>query len=290
MKISVIMPCYNAEDTLEIQLNALAAQSWESPWDIIFVDNNSSDFSLKIAKAYSDRLPNLRIIQAKEKQGAAYALNEGIKASNSEAIVFCDADDMVGDGWLYAMGTALLRYDFVACKMEVDRLNQQLPKGHGFGNPQKAGLQQIWYPPYLPHAGCGTSGIKKKLHNEIGGFDESMPYLFDTDYCFKVQLMTKSKLYFVPDATMHVRYRQSFSDTYKQSKGYAKYNVFLSRRYQFFSEPNPCRWKIYFKDWHSLMTLILKFRIYKDRYKIAWQLGRQIGRSVGFIKYRVPPV
>ena len=290
MKLSVVIPCFNAQDTIRDQLEALARQQWAYPWEVLIVDNRSTDNSISIAEGYSGLLPNFRIVDANERQGQAYALNVGVSQATGEAVVFCDADDMVGEGWLHSMGTALRHHDFVACRMDVDLLNSHITGRHGFGNPQKKGLQMIWYPPYLAHAGSGTMGIKRYLHRKVGGFDETLPYLFDTDYCFKIQAKTKAKLTFVPDAIMHIRYRETFRGTYRQSVNYAQYNVFLSRRYKDFAPPQPHLWKSYAYDWKKLVKLLIVNNVRSNGFMLSWMCGRQMGRLIGSLKYSVPPV
>ena len=58
-------------------------------------------------------------------------------------------------GWIAAMGSALSRYDFVACRMDTLKLNRTwVQKIHG--NPQEHGLNVYRNPPYFPHVVCGS--------------------------------------------------------------------------------------------------------------------------------------
>jgi glycosyltransferase involved in cell wall biosynthesis len=100
MKLSVIIPCYNAAETIGETLDAFVQQLWEEPWEIIVANNRSTDNSMPIVERYYDRLPNLRVIEAVERQGQPYALNTGAKAALGRSIAFCDADDVVGEGWV----------------------------------------------------------------------------------------------------------------------------------------------------------------------------------------------
>jgi len=157
MKLSVIIPCYNAADTIATQLEALSNQKWSEPWEVIVADNGSTDKSVEIIKKYKTYIPNLHIVDASFKRGQAYAKNIGAKSANGESFVFCDADDVVATGWLEAMGNALTKYDFVACRMDIEKLNPPwVLKSRG--NSQASGIQQYKYPPYLPHAGGSTLG------------------------------------------------------------------------------------------------------------------------------------
>ena len=65
MKLSVIIPCYNAARTIADQLDALASQQCSEPWEILIVNNRSTDNTVEIVEGYSQRLPNLRITEAR---------------------------------------------------------------------------------------------------------------------------------------------------------------------------------------------------------------------------------
>jgi glycosyltransferase involved in cell wall biosynthesis len=285
MKLSVIIPCFNTADTLGTQLEALANQDWSESWDIVLSDNGSTDKSLQVAERYTNRLPNLRIIDASSRRGAAHARNVGAMAASGDALAFCDADDEVGSGWVEAVGTALTEYDFVASRLDTDKLNASWNRA----NPQRDGLQRLWYPPYLFHA-CGSGlGIRRSLHEKIGGFDESVPTIEDTDYCLRLQL-TGVEFHFMPNAVIHYRHRPSFMGMYRQARLWAKDNVLLYRRYGSASVNASQLWGQYARDWKRLLSRLPRIRNKGRRAVWVRLLGRQIGRLQGCIKYRVPPV
>lgn len=287
MKLSVIIPCYNAAETIATQLKALANQRWAEPWEVIVSDNGSTDESLAIVERNRARLPDLKIVNASARRGAAYAKNIGARAATGDALVFCDADDEVAPGWVAAIGKALSIDDFVASRFDTKKLNMSLIQKY-IGNPQQNGFQALWYPPYLPHSGgCGL-GVRRSLHETVGGFDESLLALEDTDYCIRIQL-TGAKLHFVPDAVVHIRYRAKLSGIYRQSRLWAKYNLLMYKKYRFgMRMPQP--WLGYLKDWMHLLRSLPQICYGIGRANWAWRFGRQIGRLQGIIKYRVPPV
>ncbi len=287
MELSVIIACYNGASTLAEQLDSLAAQQWDRSWEIIFVDNRSTDESLAIATAYAQRLQNLRIVDASEKQGKSFALNKGIREARGTAIAFADADDVVAPGWLAAIGEALQEHELVAVRCDVETLNTHEHKMYR-NSLQAEGLQSIHYPPYLPHAGGGTIGIQRDLHFRIGGFDETLPYLEDTDYVWKAQL-AGAKFHFVADAVVRVRYRMTLGGIYRQKRNYAEYNVFLSKRYRSYGPPMVQPWKKYFQDWRNLIRTARKVKAASSRAMWVGQLGTLLGKTRGIIKYRVPP-
>ena len=220
MRLSVIIPCLNAANTIGGQLEALANQDWSEPWEVIVADNGSTDDSVRIVERFRERVPKLRTVDSSDRRGAAYARNVGAQAATGEAFVFCDADDEVGPGWLAAMGEALCKHDFVANRMNFEKLNAPWVAKVFKNHPQTNGLQRVWYPPYLLHAGGGGLGIKRSLHESIGGFDESLMRLMDTDYCFRVQ-HAGTKLHFVPNALMHVRCQEDAKARFHQARLWA---------------------------------------------------------------------
>lgn len=284
MKFSVIIPCYNAADTIAEQLEALAGQEWSEPWEIVVMDNRSIDESMAIVRQYQKRLPNLRIVDASTRQGQPYALNMGVQAASGQAVAFCDADDVVGPGWVAAMGEALSKHDFVACCVDIKKLNPPWIYKR-LRHEQEHGLQNYDYPPYLPHAGGGTIGVKRELHAAVGGFDEALPLLHDTDFCWKLQL-AGTELYFVPDAITHVRYRNTFKGIYRQIRGYAEYNVILYKRYRALGMPQ-LAWQSGMKAWGRLLLGLLWIRDTGDLARWIWGFGWQLGRLQGSIKHRI---
>lgn len=285
MKLSVVVPFYNAEETLALELDALAAQQWSQPWEIVLVDNRSTDRSREIAESYQLRLPNMRIVDASERQGQPHALNTGIKAAMGESVALCDADDEVAPDWVAEMGEALGRHEFVACRIDTSKLNPPWLHGHD----QEKGLQQIWYPPWLPHAGGGTLGFRKTLFEKVGDFDHSLPFLHDTDFCFRAQRMGY-ELHFVPDAVLHMRKRDSLESHYRQSRNYAEYNVILARRYWPTGEAAGKFHKIFLRSWYELARSLPRLRTVHGRHTWVWNFGRQIGRLRGILIHGGVPV
>ena len=284
VKLSVIIPCYNAETTVGAQLEALAQQSWCEAWEVLVVNNRCTDQSMPLAERYAGRLPGLRLVPALAEQGQPYALNTGVEAAGGESVAFCDADDEVGQGWLPAIGEALKTHPVVACRFETEKLNPRW-LAQSRGNPQASGLNVYRYPPYLPHSGGGGLGVRRELCRSVGGFDQSLPLLHDTDFCWRLQL-AGIPIQFVPEAVVHIRYRSDFRSIYRQARGYAEYNVLLYQRYQSRGMPR-LRWQQGATAWRKLLWQGLFLRSRSDKARWVWQLGWRVGRVRGSLKHRV---
>lgn len=282
MKLSVIVPCLNAANTLGVQLNALANQDWSEPWEVIVADNGSTDGTLEIVRQFQNRLPELRVVDASQRKGSAYARNKGAEAAKGEWLAFCDADDVVAPGWVGAMGKALQEHDFVASRFKDGAANDGRRARRV---PQQNGLQEYNYPRYLPHSAGSGLGVRAALHRTVGGFDESFLRLQDTDYCWRIQLMG-IKLHFAPQAVIHYRLRASSREALQQAFQWGEYNVRLYAKYRAFGMP-----KLTLKDgvkrWVALFRRVPHLADREKREQWLWQLSWRLGRVMGFIKYRL---
>jgi cellulose synthase/poly-beta-1,6-N-acetylglucosamine synthase-like glycosyltransferase len=200
---------------------------------VLIADNGSRDSTAAVAMSFTDRIPVLRIVDASAKQGAAHARNAGAQAAHGTALLFCDADDVMAAGYLEAMGRALDRHDFVACRYDFGKLNHSWLIHARGGVGQGQGLAGGYCHPTLPYAGAGGLGIARSVHEAVGGFDMTLKAMAgqeDTDYCIRVQL-AGTPLVFVPDAVMHVRFRDTVSGVFNQAWAWAESGAYVQRRY-----------------------------------------------------------
>ncbi len=102
MRLSVIIPCRNAEPYLAQTIGSVLAQS-RPPDEIIVVDDGSTDGSLAIARSFGDRL---RVLSGPN-AGAAEARNRGAARASGDALMFLDADDVLGPTALEQLESAL---------------------------------------------------------------------------------------------------------------------------------------------------------------------------------------
>ncbi len=228
--ISVVVPVLNAEATIETQLSSLTRQTYRGAWEVIIADNGSTDRSCQIARTFADRLPHLRIIDASDVRGVAHVRNVAVRASRAPLVVFADADDEVADEWLEHVVAALARHSAVASRFDKHRLNSpELRASRELA--QEHGLSQHNYAPFLPHAGGSGLGVRVDVHDAIGGFDERLLRLADTDYSWRLQLAGYD-LHYEPKALVYVRFRDAPAAALGQAFRYGRFNGHLYHRYR----------------------------------------------------------
>lgn len=286
MKLSVVVPCLDAESTLGAQLEALSGQTWSGgELEVVVADNGSRDRSRAIVAEYGARVPGLQLVDASDRKGQAHARNRGAAVASGEGLLFCDADDEVAPGWVEAMGRALALHDFVASRYDYVKLNPPWVRRNHL-NPQQDELPTYDYPPFLRHAGGGSLGVRRAVHEEVGGFDETLSALEDTDYCWRIQLAGHA-LHFVPDAVVHVRHRGDLGGIFRQGLSYGRHNVLIYARYRPRGMPR-LGWLPGLLRWGKLI-LATPFLLatQEGRARWLWQLGWRVGRLRGCFAYRV---
>lgn len=279
--VSVVIACFNAAQTLGAQLNALVSQRGAPPFEIVLVDDGSSDASIDVARRYGEIFPELRVHAISHRGNVAAVRNEGVRQAQGRYVVFCDADDVVGTEWVASMVTALRSHALAAGPFEFTRLNA--PWAIAAGNDfQTDGLQQG---AFLPFAGGGNLGVRRQVFEQLGGFDVRLPALEDTDLCFAAQLRGHD-LSFVPQAVVHVRLRHTHRAMCRQGYAWGLGTAALHRKYLASGMPLPSRLR-HLGGWLLVLPRLLAAR---DRARLGrwfFALGWRVGRLRGNIRYRL---
>lgn len=91
--VSIIMPSYNSEKYIEATLNSVRKQTYQN-WEVILVDDCSSDNTLKIVESYAYMDSRIKYYKLEKNSGAAVARNASIELANGEFFAFLDSDDL----------------------------------------------------------------------------------------------------------------------------------------------------------------------------------------------------
>lgn len=96
--ISVIIPVYNAEKTIEKCVESIEVNSYKDV-EIILVEDCSKDNSWDICKKLAERYANIKIVRNKRNRGVSYTRNQGITAAAGEYMMFVDSDDWIAENY-----------------------------------------------------------------------------------------------------------------------------------------------------------------------------------------------
>ena len=187
-KISTILCVLNGRAWIERQLDALVAQSFVGPWEIVVVDNGSTDGTQDLVRdrASGSSVP-IHLADASDRRGLAHARNVGARTARAQKFAFCDCDDVVGPGWLAAADRALEAADLVGGEIRV--LSEPLNPDAELVNP--GGVVRASFGNSV--LGCNFA-VQRSAYFDIGGFDESLPSYGCDDVEFSYRMNAAGKV------------------------------------------------------------------------------------------------
>ena len=113
--VSIIIPCYNAENYIKKTIDSVLCQTYQN-FEIIIVNDGSTDSSSKIIKTVKDG--RIHLVEH-ENQGVSSSRNKGIAIAKGEFIVFLDADDLLHPSFLEKRVFRLSKSAAIACASSV---------------------------------------------------------------------------------------------------------------------------------------------------------------------------
>lgn len=273
------MTVRDGERDLPVQLAALSRQDPSFGWELVAVDDGSTDGTRRLLEgAVGDGLP-IRILPSRG-VGVGAARNIGVRDANGSLVVFLDHDDEIEPGYLEAMVTALRRHEFVAARLDTKTLNPGWV-GEYRPPPQETSISHDFRP---FAAGCSL-GIRRDVFDRLGGFDPALSGPEDRDLCFRAALAGVD-LVFVPDAVVRYRFRDDLRSIYRQSRRGGRATVELFARYR--DQGMQARLiRAEGRRWLDLLVDAVKERERIDRARQAHRLGQLVGHIQGCVISRV---
>jgi glycosyltransferase involved in cell wall biosynthesis len=225
--ISVVVPVRNGMPWLLEQLRALTDQECHMPWEVIVVDNNSTDESRSVVLEWANRSDRVRLVDASHVRGPGATRNVGVGEARGELLAFCDADDVAQPGWLTAHVLALADADISAGVFDPWSLNGLVaPYPSSYAPPPAMGLFG-----FLPGAGSGNVAFRRRVFEELGGFAEDMMTGEDIDLSWRAQL-AGHRYVLCTDAVVARRDQRGFRAVFRRYTSYGRSGPVLYRRYR----------------------------------------------------------
>lgn len=178
--ISVIIPVYNGEETVDACLSSVRDSVFQD-FEIILVDDGSTDRTLEIAGSY-----NCQILHQDQNLGAAHARNMGAKIASGEILFFLDADIRVEKDTLSKIMQSFQNQPDISalfCSYQIDT------PADSFYSKYKNLLHHYTHQTSNEDAAtfCGGFGaIKKEVFQHFGGFRETCQYLEDIELGYRL--------------------------------------------------------------------------------------------------------
>ena len=175
--LSIVIPVYNEEESLELLYNSIInnLKNTNLNFEIIFIDDGSSDNSWNVIKTISKKNTNLSSIKFRKNYGKSDALDAGFKASNGTYVLTMDADLQDDPNEIYPLFKMINQdnYDLVSGwkKKRNDPLSKTIPSK--FFNL----ITRIFSGIKLNDFNCGIKIYKKELVNSINLYGEMHRYI-----------------------------------------------------------------------------------------------------------------
>lgn len=186
--VSVILPVYNGERFLSRTLDSIFAQT-EKNWEIIAINDGSTDNSLTILEKYSKKIPGRVQILSVTNGGVSKARNIGVSAARGNYIAFLDQDDVWAPQKLQRQLEMFsinknLRVSF--SNVNVIDINGSIIRENAFRFDEKNRgnvFDHLLFDNFIP---ISSVMLEKNLFMEIGGFDPQFSLAEDYDFLLKV--------------------------------------------------------------------------------------------------------
>ena len=197
--ISVVVAAYNEEEYLPRCLTAVTSQNFpKEEYEIVVVDNNSTDKTAEIAKSFGAR------VIREEKQGNTYAISRGMNEAKGEIIANTDADTVVAPDWL-----SRIKEIFEDPKVVAATGTANMDTGNRFFN----WLSGDFYEGFLKfnfllgktHITGFNMVVRRSAFEKIGGINEKFTMSSDVDLGLRMGKVGKVVLSSKLKATTSVR-------------------------------------------------------------------------------------
>ena len=194
--ISVIIPVYNAEKSIEKSLISIKNQTWEGVFEIILVNDGSSDRSKTIIENYQQNHQDQNIILInQENSGVSKARNAAMKIAQGDYIALLDSDDE----WLPEKTEKQMKFlenqniDFITSLWNNENITFPY-KLHPPNKLVKITLKKLLF---KITGQTSTAIFKRKIFENTGFFDENQNYSEDANYWMRIS--EKNQMYLLPE-------------------------------------------------------------------------------------------
>jgi len=244
LKISVVVVCYNTKSTIESCVKSLAQQDYSNEfYEILFVDNDSTDGTRQVIEKYAQSEPNIRLV-INPVLGIAGSRNIGLQQAKYGYVAFTDADCRAPKNWLARLSAGFERHREKHENLVAVGGSNVPPQDHSVfyrtlhvflntflgshGSVQGKRFDSDKQVPHLP-----TVNVMYHRDNvlEIEGFDETLGNIGeDQDMSFRLEDAGYKMIYLADIAVEH-HMRSTFRSWIKNMFVYGKGRLWLMRKH-----------------------------------------------------------
>jgi cellulose synthase/poly-beta-1,6-N-acetylglucosamine synthase-like glycosyltransferase len=229
MAVCVVIPVGGLDPAFEPQLRAVLAQQLDRPFTVVLSVNTAHPAARAAVDDLVARVGDARVrtVSSAGMRSAAHARNVGLRAAPPDAdlVAFCDADDLVAEGWLAAL---------------VDALGDDAAVGGHLIDEHPDPRQATWRPPAtpgelpsflgVPYIVTANMVVRRDAFEAVGGFDTSLVRCEDIAISWAL-LAAGHRIAYAPDAVVHYRHRAGLWPLLRQHELYGRGMAQVLARY-----------------------------------------------------------
>jgi glycosyltransferase involved in cell wall biosynthesis len=284
--VSVVVPVYNAEATLPALLASLAGQDCRERYEVVVVDDCSTDASVAVARDFARDLP-LVVCEGSRRRGSAAARNAGAARAHAPILAFCDADDIAHEAWLRFLCEAIDHHPLVAGGVHHLTADAAGPPASVIDEQGMDPGALTAYYDHLPWTMTANLGLRRDAFADVGGFAEQLRTASDADLCWRLAERGVALAY-EPAAIVFKRHRSGAIPTFRQYLTYGEEHPLLFRRHRGAgmprrSLPNAAR------RYAETATSVARGLRHPRSPAVVWaaaRLGQDLGRLLGSVRWR----
>lgn len=279
--VTVAIPVRNGADVIAEQLQALAAQDYAGDWELLIIDNGSTDATVAVVESARSDFPALRVV-SEPRPGIGPARNRALAEARGDLLAICDADDVVQQGWLRAMVASAASHALVGGRCRAELISSPMVVSWRGELPADRLPRAIDAQPFAPGGNCA---VWVDVARAVGGWDEDfVAGADDVDFSWRIARAGRS-IGFAPDAVLAYRYRDGLRALVRQFFRYGITEVPLHRRHLDWGLK-----RYTLRDlaavWVDLLRRLGDVRRQPDRGIWLRDASYHVGRLVGSVRHR----
>lgn len=239
--ISIVMVNYNHDDFLKESIDSVLQQTYDN-WELIIVDDGSTDTSVDIVHQYVDS--RIKLYEQKENMHICVATNIGLSHIKGEYVARLDSDDIWEANKLEKQLKLFQQNpDVYVCFTKLDIINEQgdvinaeLPDLYSLYNTRQESREN-WIKFFFFHGNSliqSTMMMKREVVDKVGGFN--LAYVQAHDFDFFIRVIKQYDFSFLEEPLIGYRRTLKQNSSLNQDNNRRFYNEHMNIRYHFFDE------------------------------------------------------
>lgn len=232
MLISIVVTSYNYQEYLSDTINSVILQTFKD-WEMIVVDDASTDCSVKIIKEFVNNDNRIKLIENKENLGLKKSMQKGVEAASGEWIAFLESDDMWRKDYLEKKTSTINEYqdlglifndvELFGDKHKTELLKPTFERNRKFLNKQKFPKNMFKDLNIQNRVVTFSSVMIKKTALQETNWDVPVDKLLD--WWLYIQIAYKNDFFYIPEKLTKWRIHPNSYISQKNAKRFCMVNI-----------------------------------------------------------------